>query len=207
SAGELDPPGAGDPPATGGIERRLAELCEEEPVLELLERAELRQDVRLLVADELRPESRGVGELHRALVVARDRGARTFALLGHQPRELLVVDAEPAFARELLCQLEREAVRVVKAEGVLAGDVAAVLRDLLEQPQAARERLAEALLFGGEDAVDLGAMLLELGIALAHLLDHDVGEPREVRGFEADAPRLLDGASDDAAHDVAAALV
>src|SRR5207244_8481612 len=43
---ELDPPGVGDLPATGGIERRLAELCEEETVLELLERAELRQDVR-----------------------------------------------------------------------------------------------------------------------------------------------------------------
>ena len=33
--------------AAGRVERRLAELREEEPVLELLERAELREDVRL----------------------------------------------------------------------------------------------------------------------------------------------------------------
>ena len=66
-------------------------------------------------------------------------------------------------------------------------EIVALLRDLLEQAHAALERLREALLLGGEDAVDLVPVLLELGIAVPHLLDHDVRETREVRRLEPDA--------------------
>ena len=55
--------------------------------------------------------------------------------------------------------------------------------------------------------MDLVTVLFELRIARAHLLDHDVGEPREIRRLEAHAPCLLDGAPHDPAHHVAAALV
>ena len=44
----------GDLAAPGGVERRLAQLGEEEAVLELLERTDLREHVRLLEPDEIR---------------------------------------------------------------------------------------------------------------------------------------------------------
>ena len=78
----------------------------------------------------------------------------------------------------------------MQPESVLARDVAALRANLLEQTHSAREGLAEALFLGGEDAVDLVAMLVELGIAIVHLLDHDVGETSEERRLEPDARRL-----------------
>ena len=65
--------GVGDLAAAGGIERRLAQLREEEAVAELLERADLRQHVGLLVADELAAEARARRELGRALRARRRR--------------------------------------------------------------------------------------------------------------------------------------
>ncbi len=121
----LDPARVGHLAAAGGIERRLAQLREEEPVLQLLERADLRQRLRLLVADELGAEPGRGRELGRALrAPARDAGARDLAVLLHQPRVLLVVDAEAALARELHRQLDREAVRRCERERVVAGDLA-----------------------------------------------------------------------------------
>ena len=116
----LDPAGVGDLAAARGIERRLPQLGEEEPVTHVLDCTELRQHLDLLVADELAAKAGALGELGRALVVLRDRSTRASPLLLHQPGELLVVDSEPSFARELEGQLEREAVRVVQPEGVLA---------------------------------------------------------------------------------------
>src|SRR5437867_3165601 len=49
----LDPPRVCDLAAPRRIERRLAQLREEEPVAGFLERTDLREDVDLLVADEL----------------------------------------------------------------------------------------------------------------------------------------------------------
>src|SRR5439155_23865092 len=102
------------------------------------------------------------------------RGERTAgagALLFHEPRELLLVHAEPALAGQLLRQLEREAVRVVEPERLLARNVPAFRRDLLEEPQPSLERLAEPLLLGAQDAVDLVSVLLVLSVALLHMLD------------------------------------
>jgi hypothetical protein len=95
----------------------------------------------------------------------------------------------------------------VEAERVLAGDVAVVRRDVLEQAHPTRERLAEPLFLRRQDAVDVGAVRFELRVRLAHLLDHDVAEAIEVRRLESDTLSLLDGAADDPAHHVAAALV
>ena len=91
-------------------------------------------------------------------------------------------------------------------EGVVAGDLA-LGGGLLEDRHAALERLAEALLLGGEHAADLVAVLDELRIRLAHLLDHDVGEAGQERRLHPDAQAVLRGAPDDAAQDVAAPLV
>ena len=67
---ELDPPVVADLAAAGRVERRLAQLREEEPVVEPLERADLREDVRLRVADELRLEARRARELGGPLDIA-----------------------------------------------------------------------------------------------------------------------------------------
>ena len=75
--------------------------------------------------------------------------------------------------------------------GVLAGE-------LLEHLQAALERLAEALLLGPHDPLDLVRVLDELGVRPGHLLDHDTRQPVDV----ASSPirlALLHGAADDAA--------
>src|SRR5439155_710606 len=92
----LDEARVGDLAAPGRVERRLAQLAEEEPVLEPLQRADLRQHVRLLEADELGREAGAAGELGGAHVGYAGAGAGALALLRHQPGELLLVDAEPA---------------------------------------------------------------------------------------------------------------
>src|SRR5205085_4825276 len=115
----------------------------------------LGEHVRLLVADELALKAGTARELDRALVVTRGRRAGALALLAHQSGEPVLVDRQPALARELLRELERKAVRVVQPEGVLARDAVALARDFLEQAQPARQRLPEALLLGREDSVDL----------------------------------------------------
>ena len=43
--------------------------------------------------------------------------------------------------------------------------------ELVELLLAARERLAEALLLEPDDALDLGGVLAQLGVGVAHLLD------------------------------------
>ena len=139
-------------PAALGVEGRLVQLRVEEAVLARLERRDRRQHVGLLVADEL-----GRALADHPHLEARRR-ARALPLLLHQPPELVLVDGEAALARQLLRQLEREAVRVVEPERLLAGDLAPG-GDLLEQAQAARERPREALLLGGQDARDLVAVL------------------------------------------------
>ena len=96
----LDPAAVRDLAAAGGIERRLAQLREEQPVAERLERADLREHVGLPVADELAAEAGGRRELRRALrAAAADARARDLAMLRHQACVLLLVHLEPALTR------------------------------------------------------------------------------------------------------------
>ena len=74
-------PGVGDLAAALRVERRLAELREEVAVAELLERADLRQHLGLLVADELRLEAGLRGELGGPRLALDRAGARALALL------------------------------------------------------------------------------------------------------------------------------
>ncbi len=59
-------------------------------------------------------------------------------------------------------ELDREAVGRGEREGLLAGDRLAA-GELVELLQAARERLAEALLLEPDDALDLGGVLASSG--------------------------------------------
>ena len=82
--------------------------------------------------------------------------------------------------------------------GVLAGEV-------VEHLQPALEGLAEPLLLGLHDPLDLGGMLDQLGEGAGDLLDHDRRQPVDVR--EPDPVALLHGPADEPADDVAAPLV
>src|SRR5215216_6787292 len=125
-------------------------------------------------------------------------------MLLHEPGKLLFVDGQAALARKLAGQLDREPVGRRQRERVVAGDIT-LRRDLVEEPQAACERLGETVLLRTQDVLDRLPVLLELRIPGGRLLDDDVREPPEV--LEADLARLLDGAADDPTQDVSAALV
>ena len=78
---------------------------------------------------------------------------------------------------------------------------------VVEQARAGRERLREALLLGLEQAADVVAVLGELGEAVGQRLDHGLVQRPEERRLEAEARAVQDGAPDDPAQHVAAALV
>ena len=125
-------------------------------------------------------------------------------MLLHQLAEAVDVDRLASLLGELLRQLDREAEGRRQRERLVGVDRRAA-GERLELLEAALERLAEALLLVADDALDLGGVLLQLGLGVAHLLDHDRGQP--VDAVEADALRLLDRAAEQPAADVAAAFV
>ena len=77
----------------------------------------------------------------------------------------------------------------------------------LEDAHALVERAPETHLLLVHDAPDLRLSLDQAGIGAPHLVDHRVGERREERLLDADGHGLLDGAADDAAQHVVAAVV
>jgi hypothetical protein len=206
---ELDPSLVGDLAAAFGVEGRLPKLREERPIGKLLQGPQLRQDVDLLVADEVRPESRGAGELRRALdqrgaVVVRGTGPRS--LLAHEPVELVLVDRQAPLLGQLACHLEGEAVRVVETEGICARDRPRG-SDLLEEPHAVCERLCEPLLLRGQNALDLTPVLDELRVDVSHSLDDDSREASEEGRVEPDPAAVLDRPANDPPQHVAATFV
>ena len=109
--------------AAVGVERRLAELAEERAVAELLQGADLRQHVRLLVADEPALEAGRLGELGGALDVGLlAPGAGDLAVALHQLAEAVDVDGLAPLLGELLRQLDREAEGGDQGECVVARD-------------------------------------------------------------------------------------
>ena len=141
------------------------------------------------------------GQLLGRALAARPRD---LAVALHQLAEAVDVDRLPALLGELLGQLDREAVGRDEREGLLRRDRLPA-GELVELLQPARERLAEALLLEPDDALDLGGVLDELGIGVAHLPGDDTAEAVDV--LEPDALAVLHGPADDPPADVAAALV
>ena len=167
---ELDRAGIRHLTAAGRIERRLAQLGEEVVVVHDLERADLRDDVGLRVADELGREVRGAREVGGALKLARAAGARDVAMPVHLDAVAVDVDGLAPLLGELDRELERKPVRRREREGLLARD-RLVGADLLEELEPALERLEKALLLEPKDASDLVGVLGELRVGIGHLLD------------------------------------
>ena len=137
----------------------------------------------------------------------------------------VAVDAHAVLGRQLDGQVDGEAVRVVEAEGRLAVEARGVLghvlgpaahdavgarqRDerLLELDGARVERPGEGGLLAHDGAQDGLAPLAQDGVGLAHEVDDDLGGLRQEGLAAAQQPAVAHGAADDAAQDVAAALV
>ena len=90
----------------------------------------------------------------------------------HQLAEAVDVERLAALLCELLRELDREAVGRDERERVVGGD-RILAGELVEHLHPARERLRELLLLGAHDALDVGGVLAQHRIRVAHLLDHD----------------------------------
>ena len=212
----LDVAGVGDLAATFGVERRLAQLHGDAAITNIGERTDARPDVVVVVADELGHEpglARERGHLvHVDAATLASGAAGALALRLHQLGKAGLIDGEILLGDELLRQLEREAIRVVQQEGVSSGQRGAALgadaRDaLFELRGAGLEGAQKALLLTAEDADDVVAVLDELGIDIAELRDHKIGEALEDRALDAETMAVRDGAANDAAQDVPARFV
>ena len=145
-------------------------------------------------------------QLHAAAELAGR--ARGLALLLHRRLEAGDVHAQAALARDVLGEVEREAVGVVEAERIGAGN--GVLRtrgDLVEDPHARVQRLGEAFLLGQQRLLDQPLTGGEFGIGLAHQRGEGRHQAMEERPARAQHPAMAQRAADDPAQYVAPALV
>jgi hypothetical protein len=122
----LERPRVGHLAAALGVERRGAELDQQPAVADGLHRVGGRRHVEPVVADERGGERRLAGERRRPLAhaaaPAAGGGPGAGALLVHQVGEAHLVEGQIVLGGDLGRHLDREAVRVVQAEGVLGGD-------------------------------------------------------------------------------------
>src|SRR5205807_7524102 len=105
---------------------------------------------------------------------------------------------------ELLRKLDRKAVRRDEGERVFGAD-RLLSRKLVEDLHPPRERFGELRLLTADNALEVGRVLAEERIRVAHLLDDNRRQPMDA--FEPDALRLIDRAAQQSTADVAAALV
>ncbi len=145
--------------------------------------------------------------LGRGLARADPALARLGALALHRRSEGVGRHLAAAGAQHVLGEVEREAVGVVELEGDLAGEGLAraeLRRLLLEQLEAAIERLLEARLLEPQRLRDQRLGAHQLGIGLAHLAHQRRHQPPHQRLLAADDVRVPHGAAHDPAQHVAA---
>src|SRR5690606_14973135 len=214
--------GVADLAAGLAIERRAVEddldLLASLGALERTVRAEDGDDgavrLGLGVTEELgtRPDLRVEVGAIAALRLEGGAGAAGLALAVHGDTEAVLIDGEALLGGHLGGELQREAVSVVEAEGLLAGDdLLALLQQLggegLETVDAHRDGAAEARLLVGDDLQDLVLALAQLRIGIGELVDNDLRELRHELRLDAEEVAVADRLAEHAAQDVAAALV
>ncbi len=137
-------------------------------------------------------------------------GTRHRALRIHRSLEPGLVDREAAFARDVVGEVDREAVRVVETEHCLARNflLAAERADGgVEQGHALRQRFGETLLFLQDDFLDVRTLCNQLGIGGAHFLLERPHERVEERLALAEHETMANRTTHDPAQHVAAAFV
>ena len=128
--------------ASVGVERRLAQLRQKQPVAQFVESGQLGEHLGLLVADELGAKPSGSGEVGSSLEVALlAPGPRHLAVALHQLAEPVDVDRLPALLGELFGQLDREPERCGERERVVGRD-RRLPGELVEDLEPARKCLA-----------------------------------------------------------------
>ena len=118
------------------------------------------------------------------------------------------IDLDPPLTGDDLGQVDRKAKSVVQTERLLASDRAAAGgKNLLQSPQPALDRLQEPPLLGLGDLVEVADLGAQLGIDVAHLPHHHVGERRQRGLTPAEQPGVPHGTTEDPAQHVATAFV
>ena len=127
----------------------------------------------------------------------------------HAALKALHVDLHAAIGAHFLGNLNGETVGVVQGKRLLAGKRIALefLERLSQIHLALAKGRAEALLFGKNDAANELAVIDDFGVHVAHKLHDFIDVLVEERALDAHRVRLLDGAAQQTAQHVAAALV
>ena len=132
-------------------------------------------DLVTVVSIELRGGNL-IGELDPHVVegtpgIALCSGARAVLLSGHAGVETIHIDSMACSLGDLDGKIDGETKRIVQFEGDLAGERLILVEridGLIEIRAAVIERRGEALLLGGNDALDKGNVLEQLRIRVAH---------------------------------------
>ena len=168
-------------------------------------------------------QRRQLGVLRELGLLARADRSRCSARARFEP---LAVDADTVFRGQLDGQIERKSVRVVEAEGEVAGQPGRVGGKLFgtarDDPLGVGQQLGERRLkltgpgierprelglLAGDGRQDLVSPLDEVWVRLAHHVDDDGSGLGHERFAPAKQPAVAHGAPQDAAQDVAPALV
>src|SRR5579859_5435181 len=115
-------------------------------------------------------------------------------LLSERALKSLDVYRMPVLGRDHLREVERETVRVIELERILARNDRLVPQ-LFHAPEPAFDRLEETFFLGAGDALDVLFFGDELGIDVAHRRPHGVRQGGERRLAAAEEPGVADGAA------------
>ena len=121
-------------------------------------------------------------------ILSRIAGAHL--LLLHLFPESFLVHREAALRGNFLCEVKRETVRIVQAEGILTGDHTRVkvIQDIAEHLDALIDRLGEAFLFHTNEFLNHGTLFRKLRICGKIFVNHrfrNFGEERMVDAEQA----------------------
>ena len=128
----------------------------------------------------------------------------------HAGGEAVHVDVVASSAGDLDSQVNGETKGVVQLKGNVARKHSALgkrCQGLVQVNTAVVERRGEALLLGGDDTLDEGDVLEQLGISLAHLSVDFVDELGQEGALDAQQATVEHGTTEQAAKDVLATLV
>ena len=206
---ELDPAGVSDLSAARGIERRLAQLRQEEPVARASRAprpasARPSSRTRRTRSGSRRAAANSAARRSSREIAARER-SRCCSISGVNSSSLT---PRPR-SRASSCVSSSGKPYVSWRRNASSPEMSPPRCVTSSKSRMPRTSVcAEALLLGRQDPVDLASDAPRApGYPSPICSIDDVGEPRQVRRLEPDPGRLQDRTADDPAHDVAAPLV
>ena len=145
-------------------------------------------------------------------ILSQTLGTGALTLLGHFDVEGGLIHGKACFSGNFAGQVEGETEGIVQLEGLDAGQN--LLMGLLQMAhhtgqnvQTSVNRAAKAQLLGTDDLLDIGLMLAQLGVTGLTGLDNRVHQFGQEGTVDAQHTAVAGSAAQQAAHNVAAALV